>query len=68
MYDDDRAIGSRFVLSIELGNAAMLTAEDLADALESLAEEIRPDCHSSGISHGIRDENGNTVGSFKIEQ
>ena len=34
---DDPIIGERFELSIQLGNAAMATPEEIADALRSVA-------------------------------
>ncbi len=53
-----------FNLRIELGNAAMQTPEDIADALRSVANKLE-----SGNTEGsIRDLNGNTVGEFKIEE
>jgi hypothetical protein len=51
----------KFVLTIEMGNAAMSDANDVAEALRELADHLQDD--SAG---GIRDENGNTVGSWKF--
>jgi Flp pilus assembly protein TadG len=51
-----------FKLSIELGNDAMQTAEDVANALQDIADEL-----ASGASDGhIRDDNGNTVGTWEL--
>lgn len=51
-----------FTLSITLGNAAMQTGHDIARALEQAAEKLR-DGH---LSSNVRDENGNTVGSWWV--
>jgi hypothetical protein len=51
-----------FTLTIEMGNAAMDTREDLASALEKVAEKLR-----NGRDGGsVVDENGNTVGTFEL--
>lgn len=58
-----------FRLGIELGNAAMSTPADVADALEKAAARIR-DCDGwAGVAEAgnIRDENGNTVGTWDVE-
>jgi len=55
---------TEFSLKIELGNEAMLTAEDVARALRGVARRI----DSDGL-HGHRavmDDNGNRVGSFFV--
>jgi hypothetical protein len=51
-----------FKLEIELGNSAMLTAEDLADVLENIADRVRREDEGK-----IRDLNGNTVGWFRTD-
>lgn len=51
-----------FTLKIDLGNAAMGTPEDVADALRSIASDVA-DGDESGI---IRDLNGNTVGRWTV--
>lgn len=60
MSDD---LSGTFVLRIELGNAEMCSALDLAGALENIARDIR-DCDTSG---NIYDVNGNNVGSYEIQ-
>lgn len=55
-----------FKLNIELGNAAMDTAGDVARALEAVAHKLRhEDCID--CTGSIRDENGNRVGSWKVQ-
>ena len=55
-------MGKKFVLEIDLGNAAMERPEEIAEALHRTAYVI-----CGGIGEGtIRDLNGNTVGSFNI--
>lgn len=54
-----------FVLSIELGNAAMSTNDDVAKALRDAADKVEgaavPD------QGNVRDANGNTVGWWAIQ-
>lgn len=53
-----------FHLSIELGNEAMENAEHVADALETVVKALR-----AGRTDGrIRDENGNSVGEYRLEE
>lgn len=53
-----------FEMRIELGNAAMQTPPELADAIEGVAERVR-----DGVVEGkIRDLNGNTVGSWILPE
>lgn len=54
---------SSFTLKIKLGNDAMQTPEDVADALEKTAHTLR---RGRVAEATIRDENGNTVGSWKL--
>ncbi len=54
----------RFTLTIELGNDAMRTRADVGRALAQLARSPR----FSGDEGKIRDENGNTVGSWRFEE
>lgn len=59
----------KFVLKIELGNDAMQTPNDVADALRKLATRLQ-DCIWSGdptALERIRDANGATVGSWTVE-
>ena len=52
-----------FTLNIELGNAAMMSTEDVADALEILVDRLRYESEASGV---IRDYNGNKVGRWEV--
>lgn len=51
-----------FTLTITLGNDTMQTRNDVAHALELIAEELRSGTKSSPIF----DDNGNTVGQFAM--
>lgn len=52
-----------FTLTIETGNAAMSTREDVAEALRQVAEKLE-----GGREGGnVMDANGNTVGAFSLE-
>ena len=54
---------AKFTLEITLGNDAMQTPEDIADALQKAASHIQ-----AGYGNGnIYDLNGNAVGSYAIE-
>lgn len=56
-----------FKLEIELGNAAMMGPEDVAEALEELAKRLRAWAKTgSMVSLAIRDRNGNSVGDWSI--
>ena len=50
-----------FTLKIELGNDAMQSREDIADALRSVAQQME---NGGGVGH-IMDANGNTVGKYE---
>lgn len=53
-------LDNRFTVTIDVGNDAMQTLEDIAGTLEGVAERLR-----MGESSGkVRDLNGNTVGRF----
>lgn len=56
-----------FQLSIELGNAAMSTPADVGRALEKVAAALVVGSWDGIESGHIRDENGNTVGSWDVE-
>lgn len=64
----------RFTLNIELGNDAMQTAGDIAQALLNLAERfVNYGGHSVPISDmpsptsgALHDANGNRIGTFEI--
>jgi len=50
----------KFTLRIELGNDAMQTPYDVARALQAVASRLM----GGDENGGIRDANGNSVGSF----
>jgi hypothetical protein len=52
----------QFTLTIELGNDAMQSGEDVANALVEIAADLRVGQESGRI----RDYNGNTVGSWEL--
>jgi len=52
-----------FHLHINMGNPAMKTIEDIAEALERVAKEIRRD---QAVNSAILDRNGNHVGEFGL--
>ncbi len=61
----------RFELKINLGDAAMLSQSDVAQALRNLATRLQadPGAHRTVRSERgapIRDVNGNTVGSWQF--
>lgn len=60
---------SKFSLSVTLGNAAMCSSRDLANALENVAKRIRKDDSVSrlGDSGKVMDANGNSCGSWSLE-
>ncbi len=62
----------KFILEIELGNEAMKTGMDIATALERVASRFHNNYPFAedlpGLVRGIMDANGNTVGSWKIEE
>ncbi len=79
MAKKEKAAGA-FVLRIELGNAAMRSPRDVADALRRLAEKVE-DLASfaeyddedqdaaivSGQDGGLMDLNGNSVGKWSAK-
>ena len=66
---------NKFTLSIDLGNEAMSTPDDVRNALLKVADLLlkfdrTPDTEWSqydGLSHSIRDTNGNRVGEWLVE-
>jgi hypothetical protein len=63
-----------FQVTINLGNEAMQTSGDVADALELIARDLRWTFSGEefgmadvGTSTPIRDANGNTVGTWHVE-
>lgn len=59
-----RPKGETFTLSIELGNEAMSTAADVADALARASAMV---AETGSWEGSITDENGNTVGRYLLE-
>lgn len=58
-----RPKGEAFVLRIELGNAAMSDAADVADALARVASMVG---ETGSWEGSISDYNGNTVGTYRL--
>ena len=58
-----------FKLEIALGNAAMQEPSDVADALGNVAGQLQGRAVDDwGGYQGIKDENGNQVGSWHVEE
>lgn len=53
-----------FKVDIALGNDEMQTAEDVAKALEQVADRVRNYTGLTNETHYVQDRNGNTVGTF----
>lgn len=54
----------KFTLEIELGNDAMQTSDDVAEALANVTNSLL-----DGLTSGaIRDANGNTVGKWNLPE
>jgi hypothetical protein len=51
-----------FNLTIDGGNDAMQTGDDVAAALRTIADKIA----AGDWTGGVRDENGNTVGDWRF--
>lgn len=54
----------KFTLEIEMGNAAMLTRADIAEALHKVARKVGDSDTTEADSGGITDLNGNRVGRW----
>jgi hypothetical protein len=52
---------NHFNVDLKLGNAAMQSGPDVARVLREIADRIENDYEARGT---VRDENGNTVGTF----
>ena len=58
-----------FILKIALGNEAMLTREDVGDALDTVSRRL---LHTGGefnitnFPYLVRDKNGNKVGTWEV--
>jgi hypothetical protein len=64
----------KLTVSVEIGNDAMMTGEDLAKAVKRVSKSIsnifeggEPILDSTIISATVRDNNGNRVGWWGIE-
>jgi hypothetical protein len=63
----------QFMLEIALGNDAMNSSQDVADALHEVGKLIEEGFHSEypipdGFSGSIRDVNGNKVGKWEVSK
>lgn len=64
----------RFTVEIRLGNAAMSSPDCMADALHSVEERLESFYASGslaewgGLSGGIFDANGNSVGRWAVQK
>lgn len=62
----------KFTLEIELGNDAMQTSDDVAKVLEAVADRLVKREYLEDmevletVTKGIKDANGNTIGSWRI--
>jgi len=57
----------KYKLEIELGNEAMLSGADVADALRAVADRIDVDQPMiEQHNYGISDRNGNRVGTWSV--
>jgi hypothetical protein len=63
MEERQDKIMAQFTLTIELGNAAMQTSDDIAEALRETADNVAIDAHGT-----IRDTNGNKVGLWSCDE
>lgn len=58
-----------FTLTIELGNDAMQTTDDIATALEAVAVQLqRSGAINPEYQQKVRDRNGNTVGRWEVTE
>jgi hypothetical protein len=64
----DLEVSRRFRLTIYLDNEAMYTAVELAKALRRTADQVEQRPAIVGEQGSIADLNGNTVGSWLIEE
>jgi hypothetical protein len=61
---------TRVLVEVHLGNAAMITGDDVAGALAQVARRLREDVGIDEPTPGvavIRDVNGNRVGTWSVE-
>jgi hypothetical protein len=67
---------SQFILTIDIGNEAMRTDEDIVYALKEAANDIHKcfdlfDCGGKPIHpnhYPVRDRNGNKVGHYEVRE
>jgi len=57
---------SQFILTITLGNDAMMNGNDLYGPLKNLADKLSWYDNLKDCQGTIKDKNGNTVGSWKV--
>ena len=57
----------KFTLVIELGNDAMQTPNQIADAIENALAKVRKIYETQDFNGKIKDVNGNTVGVWGID-
>lgn len=55
---------NKFVVEIELGNDEMKLPSHIAAALAAIAKQVNHVAMAKGVTTKVRDENGNTVGSW----
>lgn len=59
----------KFKLEIELGNDAMQSGRDVADALNNVAFQLQDvTMRLEEMGGMVVDENGNTVGAWQVEE
>lgn len=59
----------KFTLEINLGNEAMQTGNDVAEALQGIVDRLVDTYDLSADMRGkLRDSNGNTVGHWEINE
>ena len=61
-----RKPADRFILTIDLGNEAMQTSDDVVRAIQSTLRGISNRAAYPGDWDGIRDVNGNKIGTWKF--
>ena len=62
------AVSGKFRLNIEMGNDAMQTPRELAEALRELATRVESIAEDeTQVSAKVLDDNGNEVGSWEYE-
>jgi len=65
-------MAAKFTVEIRLGNAAMQTGGDIAEALRTAADQLEQTYEHddirewNGMSRGVFDTNGNSVGRWEV--